>query len=122
MSASNSGRCSSVSASLMTLRTRSRSFARTRPGTSLEPSSQSQAAYPSLLRRPPMGECVDVKREGAIARVVMHRKGNNSIAEDLMQELADAFTELGGDPSSASVVLACCREKYFSVCADLTTP
>src|SRR6202521_2457331 len=120
MSASNSGRCSSVSASLMTLRTRSRSFARTRPGTSLEPSSKSPAAYPSLLRRPPMGECVDVKREGAIARVVMHRKGDNSIPEDLMQELADAFTELGGDPSVRVIVLASEYEKYFSVGADLT--
>jgi enoyl-CoA hydratase/carnithine racemase len=67
-----------------------------------------------------MGECVDVKREGAIARVVMHRKGNNSIAEDLMQELAAAFTELGGDPSVRVVVLASEYEKYFSVGADLT--
>ncbi len=46
-----------------------------------------------------MGELVDVKREGGIARVVMHRKGNNSIAEDLMNELAAAFDELGKDPS-----------------------
>ncbi|HEV2035529.1 MAG TPA: enoyl-CoA hydratase/isomerase family protein [Candidatus Dormibacteraeota bacterium] len=67
-----------------------------------------------------MGECVDVKREGAIARVVMHRKGNNSIAEDLMQELAAAFTELGGDPSVRVVVLGSEYEKYFSVGADLT--
>src|ERR1700681_2550445 len=41
----------------------------------------------------PMGECVDVKRDGAIGRVVMHRKGNNAIAEDLMQELAPAVRE-----------------------------
>jgi enoyl-CoA hydratase/carnithine racemase len=67
-----------------------------------------------------MGDCVDVKREGAVARVVMHRKGNNSIAADLMQELADAFTELGGDPSVRVVVLASEYEKYFSVGADLT--
>jgi enoyl-CoA hydratase/carnithine racemase len=67
-----------------------------------------------------MGECVDVKREGPIARVVMHRRGNNSIAEDLMQELADAFAELGGDPSVRVVVLASEYEKYFSVGADLT--
>jgi enoyl-CoA hydratase/carnithine racemase len=67
-----------------------------------------------------MGECVDVKREGAIARVVMHRKGNNSIAEDLMQELAGAFTELAGDSSVRVVVLASEYEKYFSVGADLT--
>jgi enoyl-CoA hydratase len=67
-----------------------------------------------------MGECLDVKREGPIARVVMHRKGNNSIAEDLMQELAGAFTELGGDPSVRVVVLASEYEKYFSVGADLT--
>ena len=67
-----------------------------------------------------MGECVDVKREGAVARVVMHRKGNNSIAEDLMQELAGAFAELAGDPSVRVVVLASEYEKYFSVGADLT--
>jgi len=68
-----------------------------------------------------MGECVDVKRDGAIARVVMHRKGNNSIAEDLTVELASAFNELGGDPSVRVVVLASDYEKYFSVGADLTS-
>ena len=68
-----------------------------------------------------MGECVDVKREGAIARVVMHRKGNNSIAEDLMQELAAAFDELGTDPSVRTVVLTSEYEKYFSVGADLNS-
>jgi enoyl-CoA hydratase/carnithine racemase len=67
-----------------------------------------------------MGECVDVTRAGAVARVVMHRKGNNSIAEDLMQELAAAFTELGQDPEVRAVVLASDYEKYFSVGADLT--
>jgi enoyl-CoA hydratase/carnithine racemase len=67
-----------------------------------------------------MGDCVDVKREGAVARVVMHRKGNNGIAEDLMAELAAAFTELGADPAVRVVVLASEYEKYFSVGADLT--
>jgi enoyl-CoA hydratase len=67
-----------------------------------------------------MGECVDVKRDGPVARVVMHRKGNNSIAEDLMSELAAAFDELGADPSVRSIVLASGYEKYFSVGADLT--
>jgi enoyl-CoA hydratase/carnithine racemase len=67
-----------------------------------------------------MGECVDVKRDGAIARVVMHRKGNNAIAEDLMKELAAAFKELGQDPTVRVVVLASEYEKYFSVGADLT--
>ena len=68
-----------------------------------------------------MGELVDVKREGAIARVVMHRKGNNAIAEDLMRELAAAFEELGDDASVRVVVLASEYEKYFSVGADLTS-
>jgi enoyl-CoA hydratase len=67
-----------------------------------------------------MGECVDVKRDGAIARVVMHRKGNNGIAEDLMSELSAAFTELGEDPTVRAIVLASEYEKYFSVGADLT--
>jgi enoyl-CoA hydratase/carnithine racemase len=67
-----------------------------------------------------MGECVDVTRDGAIARVVMHRKGNNAIAEDLMEELAAAFKEAGDDPEVRVVVLASEYEKYFSVGADLT--
>ena len=68
-----------------------------------------------------MGENVDIKRDGAVARVVMHRKGNNSIAEDLMKELADAFDELGADSSVRVIVLASEYEKYFSVGADLTS-
>jgi len=68
-----------------------------------------------------MGELVDVTRDGGIARVVMHRKGNNSIAEDLMQELATVFQELGADPAVRVVVLASAYEKYFSVGADLTS-
>jgi enoyl-CoA hydratase len=68
-----------------------------------------------------MGDLVDVERDGAIARVVMHRKGNNAIAEDLMQELASTFIELGADPSVRVVVLASAYEKYFSVGADLTS-
>jgi enoyl-CoA hydratase len=67
-----------------------------------------------------MGECVDVGRDGPIARVVMHRKGNNAIAEDLMSELGAAFAELGDDPSVRAIVLASEYEKYFSVGADLT--
>ena len=68
-----------------------------------------------------MGENVDVERQGAVGRVVMHRKGNNAIAEDLMQELAAAFGELGDDPSVRVVILASAYEKYFSVGADLTS-
>src|SRR5438445_5565905 len=67
-----------------------------------------------------MGAYVDVTRDGAIARVVMHRKGNNAIAEDLMEELAAAFKEAGDDPDVRVVVLASEYEKYFSVGADLT--
>src|ERR1700704_2562633 len=67
-----------------------------------------------------MGELVDVKRDGAIARVVMHRKGNNAIAEDLMEELAAAFDALGEDSEVRAIVLASEYEKYFSVGADLT--
>jgi len=67
-----------------------------------------------------MGELVDVKKDGKVARVVMHRKGNNSIAEDLMKELAETFTELGKDSEARVIVLASEYEKYFSVGADLT--
>ena len=62
---------------------------------------------------------MDVKREGGVARVVMHRKGNNSIAEDLMAELAAEFGALGKDPTVRVIVLASEYEKYFSVGADL---
>ncbi len=68
-----------------------------------------------------MGELVDVELDRAIARVVMHRKGNNAIAEDLMQELSAAFGELGDDPAVRVIVLASAYEKYFSVGADLTS-
>jgi len=68
-----------------------------------------------------MGENVDVTRDGPIARVVMHRKGNNAIAEDFMQELAAAFAELGDDPSVRVIVLGSAYEKYFSVGADLSS-
>ena len=68
-----------------------------------------------------MSELIDVTRDSSIARVVMHRKGNNAIAEDLMAELAAAFGELGEDPAVRVVVLASEYEKYFSVGADLTS-
>ncbi len=67
-----------------------------------------------------MSELIDITRDGAVARVVMHRKGNNGIAEDLMSELSAAFTELGNDPAVRAIVLASEYEKYFSVGADLT--
>jgi enoyl-CoA hydratase/carnithine racemase len=66
-----------------------------------------------------MGETLDVRREGAVATVVMHRKGNNSIAEDLVEELRQAFDELGKDGEVRVIVLASEYEKYFSVGADL---
>ncbi len=44
----------------------------------------------------------------------MHSKGNNSIAEDLMEELAPALSELGTDPSVPVVILACEYGKYFT--------
>src|SRR5258707_5093457 len=66
-----------------------------------------------------MGELVDIERDGAVARVVMHRNKINAIAEDLMSELGAAFTELGKDQSVRAVVLASDYEKYFSVGADL---
>ena len=66
-------------------------------------------------------ELVDIKRDGPIARVVMHRKGNNAVAEDIIEELAAAFEELGGDASVRVVVLTSEYEKYFSVGMDLTS-
>jgi len=66
-----------------------------------------------------VGELVDVVREGPVARVVMHRAGNNSIAADLMGELRAAFEELGVDPDCRVIVLQSAYERYFSVGADL---
>src|SRR6267378_2795165 len=67
-----------------------------------------------------MSELVEIRREGPVVRVVMRRKGNNAIAEDLMEDLAAAFTILGDDPEARVIVLASDYEKYFSVGADLT--
>lgn len=68
-----------------------------------------------------MSELIDVTRDGAIARVVMHREGINAIAEDLLKELAESFNDLGKDRSVRVVILASGYEKYFSVGADLTS-
>src|SRR3979411_1397805 len=67
-----------------------------------------------------MSELVEIRRDGPVARVVMRRKGNNAIAEDLMEDLAAAITILGEDPEARVIVLASDYEKYFSVGADLT--
>ena len=66
-----------------------------------------------------MSELIDVERDGAVARVVMHRNKINAIAEDLLSEVGAAFKELGSDSSVRAVVLASGYEKYFSVGADL---
>jgi enoyl-CoA hydratase/carnithine racemase len=66
-----------------------------------------------------MGELVDVRREGRVARVVMQRGGNNAIAADLMGELRTAFEQLGADPDCRVVVLQSDYDRYFSVGADL---
>ena len=66
-----------------------------------------------------MGETVDTVREGGIARVVMHRGGNNAIATDLLSELRPAFEELGTDPDCRVIVLQSGYDRYFSVGADL---
>jgi len=66
-----------------------------------------------------MGATVDVKKEGRRATVVMHRSGNNSIGQDLLDELETAFTELAADAEVRVIVLASEYEKYFSVGADL---
>lgn len=67
-----------------------------------------------------MGDCLEVRRERGVATVAMHRKGNNSFAQDLSDELKEAFDELGADPAVRVVVLASDYERYFSVGADLT--
>lgn len=66
-----------------------------------------------------MGELVDVMREGGVARVIMHRSGNNAIAPDLVADLEGAFTELGADPACRVVILQSAYDRYFSVGADL---
>lgn len=67
-----------------------------------------------------MSDTLDIRREGAVASVVMHRKGTNSFALDLSNDLQAAFEELGADPSVRVIVLASEHDKYFSVGADLT--
>ena len=67
-----------------------------------------------------MGEFVDILREGAISRVVMHRNDNNAMAVELTEELRAAFDELGADADTRVVVLQSGYERYFSVGADLS--
>ncbi|HXM55569.1 MAG TPA: enoyl-CoA hydratase/isomerase family protein [Candidatus Dormibacteraeota bacterium] len=62
---------------------------------------------------------MDIVREGPVARVVMHRSGNNSIAADLMAELRAAFDALGADTDCRVIVLQSAYDRYFSVGADL---
>jgi enoyl-CoA hydratase/carnithine racemase len=66
-----------------------------------------------------MGDLVEVRRDGAVARVVMQRGGNNAIAADLMGQLRGAFDELGADDGCRVIVLQSAYERYFSVGADL---
>lgn len=66
-----------------------------------------------------MGELVDVLHEGPVARVVMHRGGNNAIAPDLVGDLGNAFEELGREPDCRVIVLQSAYERHFSVGADL---
>jgi enoyl-CoA hydratase/carnithine racemase len=51
----------------------------------------------------------------------MHRKGNNAVAEDIIEELSNAFQDVGNDASVRVVVLMSEYEKYFSVGMDLTS-
>jgi enoyl-CoA hydratase len=66
-----------------------------------------------------MGQLVEIRREGPVARVVMRRGGNNAIAPDLTAELREAFEELGSDQDCRVVVLQSAYDRYFSVGADL---
>ena len=49
----------------------------------------------------------------------MHRSGNNSIGQDLLEELETGFRELAEDKEVRVVILASEYDKYFSVGADL---
>ncbi|HEV2952521.1 MAG TPA: enoyl-CoA hydratase/isomerase family protein, partial [Candidatus Dormibacteraeota bacterium] len=66
-----------------------------------------------------MADTLDVRREGAVTTVIMHRGGNNAISNDLVADLKIAFEDLGKDPVTRVIVLASEYEKYFSVGADL---
>lgn len=66
-----------------------------------------------------MGELVEIRREGPVAKVVMQRGGNNAIAPDLTAALRQAFEELGSDQDCRVVVLQSAYDRYFSVGADL---
>src|SRR5207253_2393072 len=87
--------------------------------TSPAPRSRWRAASRSSRRSRPVADLVNVVREGPIARVVMHRGGNNAIAADLVSELRGAFEELARDPDCRVIVLQSEYDRYFSVGADL---
>jgi enoyl-CoA hydratase/carnithine racemase len=62
-----------------------------------------------------------IQRDGRVASIVLARKGNNSIANDLGDALVKALDELEADPEVRVIVIRSAYEKYFSVGADLTS-
>ena len=63
---------------------------------------------------------VTASKEGRIGTITLARKGNNSIAGDLVEGLTGALDELEADPEVRVIVIRSAYEKYFSVGADLT--
>jgi enoyl-CoA hydratase/carnithine racemase len=63
---------------------------------------------------------VIASKEGRIGTITLARKGNNSIAGDLVEGITAALDELEADPEVRVIVVRSAYEKYFSVGADLT--
>lgn len=63
---------------------------------------------------------VSASKEGRIGTITLARKGNNSIAGDLVEGLTKALDELEADDEVRVIVIRSAYETYFSVGADLT--
>jgi len=62
---------------------------------------------------------IAVSRENAVATVTMERPPANAIEPGFVNQIADAFLELGKDETVRAIVLRSAIPRYFSVGADL---
>ena len=62
---------------------------------------------------------IRITRENAVATVIMERPPANAIEPSFVNQIAEAFTELGRDDSVRAVILRSAISRYFSVGADL---
>jgi enoyl-CoA hydratase/carnithine racemase len=78
------------------------------------------AAEPAAPAASTEAPVASASKDGRIGTITLARKGNNSIAGDLVDALVAALDELETDDDVRVIVIRSAYEKYFSVGADLT--